>query len=137
MNARVSKIGNVDGCGIRIVDADKVAAVRAVMPTEDDVLALSDVLNLLGDPTRLKLLAALLQAGEMCVCDLAAVTGQSESAVSHALRLLRAHRVVSVRRAQRMAFYRLEDAHVRLMLDVGLAHTGHSEIVHDTDHTDH
>lgn len=50
MNARVSKIGNVDGCGIRIVDADKVAAVRAVMPTEDDVLALSDVLNLLGDP---------------------------------------------------------------------------------------
>lgn len=106
------------------------------MPAEDDVLALADVLNLLGDPTRLRLLAALLEAGEMCVCDLAAATGQSESTVSHALRLLRAHRVVSVRRAKRMAFYRLEDSHVRMMLDVGLAHTGHSAILHDTN-TDH
>ena len=63
------------------------------------------------------LLVALLEAGELCVCDLAAVTGMSESAVSHALRLLRAHRVVSVNRRGRMAFYRLDDGHVRMLLD--------------------
>lgn len=133
----VTHPGTVDECRVRVVDGEKVAAVRATMPAETVVLALADVLDLLGDVTRLKLLAALLEAGEMCVCDLAAATGQSESAVSHALRLLRAHRVVSVRRAHRMAYYRLEDAHVRMLLDVGLAHTGHSRIVHDAAHREH
>jgi len=121
---------SMDACGVRVVDGPKVAAVRAAMPPEADVAELADVLGLLGDPTRLKLLAALLQAGEMCVCDLAAATGQSESAVSHALRLLRAHRIVSVRRASRMAFYHLDDGHVRMLLDVGLAHTGHTDVLH-------
>lgn len=121
---------SLDACGVRVVDGEKVAAVRATMPSEADVLELADVLSLLGNPTRLQLLVALLEGGEVCVCDLAAVTGQSESAVSHALRLLRAHRVVSVRRDHRMAFYRLEDSHVRMLLDVGLSHTGHTSIVH-------
>ena len=40
-------------------------------------------------PNRLWLLVALLAGGEMCVCDLAAVTGMSESAASHAVRWLR------------------------------------------------
>ncbi|MGX6602144.1 ArsR/SmtB family transcription factor [Micromonosporaceae bacterium Da 78-11] len=130
---QVSGIGELDG-RVRVVDADKVDAVRAVMPADTDVVALADVLHLLGDPTRLKLLMALLEVGEMCVCDLAAACGQSESAVSHALRLLRAHRIVAVRRAHRIAYYRLDDTHVRMLLDVGLAHAGHSDIVHETDH---
>jgi DNA-binding transcriptional ArsR family regulator len=121
---------SLDACGVRVVDGEKVAAVRASMPAEADVLELADVLSLLGNPTRLQLLVALLEGGEVCVCDLAAMTGQSESAVSHALRLLRAHRVVSVRRDHRMAYYRLEDNHVRMLLDVGLSHTGHTSIVH-------
>ena len=73
----------------------------------------------------LRVLVALLE-GEMCVCDLAAVARASESAVSHHLRLLRAHRVVQVRRTGRMAYYRLADAHVRLLLDVALTHIGHA-----------
>lgn len=126
-------MASLDACGVRIVDGEKVSAVRAAMPPDTDVAELADILALLGDPTRLKLLAALLESGEMCVCDLAASTGQSESTVSHALRLLRAHRVVSVRRANRMAFYRLDDGHVRMLLDVGLAHTGHTEVLHVAD----
>ena len=66
----------------------------------------------------------------MCVCDLAAASGLTESAVSHALRLLRAHRVVSVSRRGRMAYYRLDDAHVRMLLDLGLTHTEHTTTVH-------
>lgn len=123
-------VSSMDACGVRTVDAAKVQAVRAAMPVDTDVLELADVLGLLADPTRLRLLVALLEAGEMCVCDLAAATGQSESTVSHALRLLRAHRVVAVRRDRRMAFYRLDDNHVRMLLDVGLSHTGHTSIVH-------
>jgi DNA-binding transcriptional ArsR family regulator len=114
-----------DVCGVRVVDIERVEAVREVMPLASDVSALSDIFGLLADPGRLRLLVALLE-GEMCVCDLAASTGQSESAVSHALRLLRAHRVVRARRAGRMAYYKLADAHVRLLIDLALTHVGHS-----------
>ena len=67
----------------------------------------------------------------MCVRALAAVTGQSGSAVSHALRLLHAHRVVSARHAHRMTYCRLEDRHVRMLLDLGLAHASRAAIIHD------
>ena len=120
----------VDACGLKMVDAAKVSLVLAVMPTEDTVVDLADVFGLLADPGRLRLLAALLEGGELCVCDLSVAAGMNESAVSHALRLLRAHRVVSVSRRGRMAYYRLDDAHVRMLLDLGLAHAGHTVAVH-------
>ncbi|MGW4796985.1 ArsR/SmtB family transcription factor [Nonomuraea sp. NPDC004297] len=119
----------LDGCTVRVVDADRVTAVAERMPSAGDLTDTADVFGLLSDPNRLRLLVALLD-GELCVCDLAAVTGQSESAVSHALRLLRAHRIVAARRSGRMAYYRLEDPHVRMLLDLALAHTEHTEAVH-------
>lgn len=126
-------VAPLDGCTVRMVDPDRVAAGRAALPPDADVAELADVFGLLADPGRLRLLTSLLEAGELCVCDLAAATGLNESAVSHALRLLRAHRVVQVRRAGRMAYYRLADSHVRLLLDVGLTHTGHTTAVHVAD----
>jgi DNA-binding transcriptional ArsR family regulator len=119
----------LDGCAVRVVDADRVAAVRAAMPSERDVTDLADVFGLLSDPGRLRLLVALLE-GEMCVCDLAAAADLSESAASHALRLLRAHRVVEVRKDGRRARYRLADSHVRMLLDLALTHVGHTTAVH-------
>lgn len=119
----------VDGCTVKVVDADRVVAVRERMPEAGDLTDTADVFGLLSDPNRLRLLVALLD-GELCVCDLAAVTGQSESAVSHALRLLRAHRIVAARRSGRMAYYRLEDPHVRMLLNLALAHTEHTEALH-------
>ena len=110
---------------MRIVDRDRVADVRASMPGDEQVAELADVFGLLADPGRLRVLVALLE-GEMCVCDLAAAAGASESAASHHLRLLRAHRVVQVRRTGRMAYYRLADAHVRMLLDLALTHIGHA-----------
>ncbi|YCK34162.1 ArsR/SmtB family transcription factor [Actinomadura sp. ATCC 39365] len=119
----------MDGCTVKVVDADRVSAVCERMPAAEDLTDTADIFGLLSDPNRLKLLVALLD-GELCVCDLAAVTGQSESAVSHALRLLRAHRIVAARRSGRMAYYRLADPHVRMLLDLALAHTEHTEAIH-------
>ena len=119
-------VASLDGCAVRMVDPERVAMVRAALPPEADVAELADVFGLLSDPGRLRLLTSLLEAGELCVCDLAAATGMGESAVSHALRLLRAHRVVQLRRSGRMSYYRLADSHVRLLLDLGLAHAGHT-----------
>ncbi len=121
----ISLVAGPDDCAIRIVDRDRVAGVRASMPSDDQVADLADVFGLLADPGRLRVLVALLE-GEMCVCDLAAAAGASESAASHHLRLLRAHRVVQVRRSGRMAYYRLADAHVRMLLDIALTHIGHA-----------
>lgn len=116
-----------------MADPGRVEAARAALAGTAALGDAAEVFSLLGDPTRLSLLACLLEIGEMCVCDLAAATGQSESAVSHALRLLRARRVVEVRRDGRMAFYRLADSHVRMLLDVTVAHAGHTAavVVHD------
>ncbi|WP_433175009.1 ArsR/SmtB family transcription factor [Actinoallomurus sp. CA-150999] len=123
----------LEACALRVVDADRVATVRASMPPEGDVAEVADVFGLLADPGRLRVLVALLE-GEMCVCDLAAVAGASESAVSHHLRLLRAHRVVQARRSGRMAYYRLADAHVRMLLDVALTHIGHAPAAAHPEH---
>jgi DNA-binding transcriptional ArsR family regulator len=117
--------GVLDGCAVRVVDPQKVATVASAMPDGEAITELAQVFGLLSDPGRLRVIIALLEGGEMCVCDIAAACGNSESAVSHALRLLRAHRVVRVRRAGRMAYYRLDDSHVRMLLDLALAHVGH------------
>lgn len=123
----MSGVVSFDGCVVRTVDPGRVRAVRSALPGEEEVAALAGVFGLLGDPNRLRLLSALLEGGELCVCDLAASVGMGESAASHALRLLRAHRVVKVRRAGRVAFYSLIDGHVRLLLDVALAHVAHGD----------
>ncbi|MBO3744854.1 helix-turn-helix transcriptional regulator [Streptosporangiaceae bacterium NEAU-GS5] len=121
----MSNASDIGACAVRVVDRERVSGVLAAMPSQEDIGELADIFGLLADPGRLKVLVALLE-GEMCVCDLAAVSGASESAVSHHLRLLRAHQVVRARRAGRMAYYRLADAHVRMLLDLALTHIGHA-----------
>lgn len=118
---------SMDACDVRVVDAERVAHVREHLPAGELTQELSDVFGILGDANRLRLLACLLEGGELCVCDLAAATGMSESAASHALRLLRAHRVVKVRRSGRMAYYSLRDGHVRMLLDLALEHMRHDD----------
>jgi DNA-binding transcriptional ArsR family regulator len=114
----------LDACEVKLVDPARVRAVQASLPRPEVVGELADVFGLLSDPNRLRLLTALLEGGELCVCDLAAATGMAESATSHALRLLRAHRVVKARRSGRMMHYSLCDGHVRMLLDVALEHVG-------------
>ena len=91
----------------------------------DQLVRGAALFRLLGDPTRVRLLYALLEAGELCVCDLAAATGTAETTVSQSLRMLRASGVVTGRRQGRLVFYRLADAHVRLLLDLAREHLGH------------
>ncbi len=86
---------------------------------------LAELFRLLGDPTRVRILFALLAAGELCVRDLATVVETSETKVSQALRLLRGAGVVRNRRDGRNVIYRLDDAHVRTMLEISHEHVAH------------
>ncbi len=115
----------VDVCEVKMVDVERVEHARARVPTVAETDRLAEWFRVLGDPTRTRLLYALLEAGELCVCDLAATIGAAETTVSHALRWLRTAGMVSVRRDGRMMFYSLDDAHVRMLLDLGREHLRH------------
>jgi DNA-binding transcriptional ArsR family regulator len=116
-----------DECEVKRVDAGKVTAVRQRVDP-DEAARLADLFRLLGDPTRARILFALLEGGELCVCDIADVVDTPESTVSHALRLLRTAGIVRNRRAGRMIHYSLDDAHVRMLLDLSLTHLRHGEV---------
>ena len=122
----MSVVTGLDGCAVACAHPEKVELVVANAPDAGDLARLTGVFKLLGDPTRVRLLYALLEAGELCVCDLAASTGTMETTVSQALRLLRASGVVTGRRQGRNVFYRLSDAHIRMLLDVTREHTLHA-----------
>lgn len=82
---------------------------------------MASLYRLLGDVSRLRIVLAL-RGGEMCVCDLAATVGISESAVSHQLRRLRDLALVKSRREGQAVYYALDDHHVAQLLDVGRRH---------------
>ena len=98
-----------------------VSAALAGQPGPAVVVAATALLKACADPTRFRILSAL-RTGEVCVCDIAAVVGVSESAVSHHLRLLRELDLVRFERRRRMAYYRLADGHVREILEAAVEH---------------
>lgn len=116
----------LDRCEVTCVDPERVAAVAELLPDERESQHLAETFRVLSDPGRVRLIVALLE-GELCVCDLAAVTGLSETACSHNLRLLRSQRLVRYRKQGRNVYYALDDAHIRLLLDVGLQHVAEGE----------
>ena len=121
------KVVGLDGCAYRCVHPDKVEVVRRAALSEEALTRSAGLFKLLGDPTRARLLYALLEAGELCVCDLAAATSQQETTVSQSLRMLRASGVVTGRRQGRLVYYRLADAHVRMLLDLTREHVSHEQ----------
>jgi DNA-binding transcriptional ArsR family regulator len=95
----------------------------------DDAVLLAERFKLLADASRLRMIYALLEAGELCVSDLAGFVEVSESATSHQLRQLRLAGLVRARKQGREVFYRVADRHVRVLLDVAVEHYlhGHEE----------
>jgi DNA-binding transcriptional ArsR family regulator len=99
--------------------------------TRDSHVEAAEMFRLLGDPSRLAILHCLLDKDELCVCHLADMAGVGENVVSQAMRLLRAAEVVRTRRDGRRIYYRLADAHVRLLLDLSADRVRHREAAAD------
>jgi DNA-binding transcriptional ArsR family regulator len=98
-------------CDISHLNPERVGAARSALLPAEEAADLAETFKLLGDVTRVRILDALSRQ-ELCVCDLAALVGLSESAVSHQLRLLRGMRIVRSRKSGRMVFYALDDQHI-------------------------
>jgi DNA-binding transcriptional ArsR family regulator len=112
-----------EDCAVRRVDLEKVRKGRALLLSDSVYADTAATFRVLSDQSRAKIVFSLLQQ-ELCVCDLAAVCDLSESATSQHLRILRALRVVKVRRSGRMAYYRIDDEHTRVLLRVCLNQVG-------------
>lgn len=93
----------------------------------EDAEQLASRFQLLADPGRVRIVYALIEAGELCVNDLTAHLDASQSATSHQLRQLRLAGLVRSRRQGREVFYRVADTHVRLLLDVAVEHYLHEQ----------
>lgn len=111
----------LDKCEVNCIHDEAVQAVRQVLFSEDVAASLAELFKALGDPTRVKILFSLMTR-ELCVCDLTAVIGVSESAVSHQLKILRTLRLVKFRREGKILYYSLADDHIEKLFAQGLEH---------------
>ena len=114
-------IPDIDKCDCTIIHEEVVSEVRQHMPEEEQLLDLADLFKVFGDSTRVKILCALFKA-EMCVCDIAALLGMTKSAISHQLRVLKQSKLIKNRRDGKVVYYSLDDDHVKMIFDQGLAH---------------
>ena len=96
------------------------------MPIDESAASqVAELFSMLSDPSRARIISALLERREMHVGALAECLEMSESAVSHQLRGLRQMRLVHARREGRQVFYRLEDEHVADLFQQGIDHVLH------------
>ena len=109
----------MDVCQEKILHMTQVKRAVENVPDSNTLQSMADIFKTLGDPSRLKIVTALSTC-ELCVCDLAAVCGPSESAVSHQLRILRNLKIVRYRREGKIVFYRLDDDHVKSLISQSL-----------------
>jgi DNA-binding transcriptional ArsR family regulator len=106
---------------VSFTDVTRVQRVRRSLVTAEGAAGLAETFSLLGDATRTRILHAL-SVDELCVSDLAGLLEISASTASHQLRLLRDRRLVAVRRAGKRTYYRLQDEHIRTLIDMGVSH---------------
>ena len=108
-------------CEVNVIHQDVLDRVRAKMPEEDLAYDVSELFKVFGDSTRARILCAL-SIEEMCVCDLSALLGLSQSAVSHQLRLLKVSRIVKYRKEGRVVYYSLDDDHIHQIFALAFQH---------------
>lgn len=107
-----------------MIDEQAVKTAQAGLIDGLTATRLAEAFAALSDPTRVRIISALLE-GELCVFDLAAVLGLSQSATSHQLRILRHLNLVRTRKEGRLVYYALDDEHIRDLFQRGLEHVRH------------
>jgi DNA-binding transcriptional ArsR family regulator len=115
---------NDEQCTATYIHEDRVQDALQFLVEDSTAELLAETFKALSDPTRVRMVSLLADA-ELCVCDLAAALGMTQSAVSHQLRTLRDLRLVRWRREGRQIFYALDDDHVADLFRRGLEHVAH------------
>jgi DNA-binding transcriptional ArsR family regulator len=117
----IAAVSSADLCSDQSHGGLALEGVRSSRASRGLLERTAVLFSAMGDPTRLRLLEAL-SIRELCVCDLAELSGVSQSAVSHQLRLLRELGLVAFTREANRVIYRLADDHVAVLLRQGFDH---------------
>ena len=111
----------IETCEVSVIHKDVLARVKEKMPDEEPVYEVSELFKVFGDSTRARIICAL-NIEEMCVCDLAALLGMTQSAIRHQLRILKVSRIVQSRKQGRVVYYSLDDAHIGQIVAMAFDH---------------
>ena len=111
-------------CSERCINEKNVKKTIHSFPELETIVGIAEIFKALSDPSRLKIVFTLLSR-EHCVCDIAVVCRQSESAVSHQLRILRVLKIDKNRRDGKIVYYSLDDDHVKSLIQMSLEHISH------------
>ncbi len=111
-------------CEDQYVDREKVLRAQRTMVDGRSATRLAELFKALSDPTRVRIISALSET-DLCVYDLAATLGMSQSAVSHQLRSLREMHLVRYHKEGRHVYYQLDDEHIHHLFKLGLEHVEH------------
>ncbi len=105
----------------KLINEKKARAVEKKLFPDQLIKELAETFKSLSDFTRLKILLALAES-ELCVCEIAILTGVSVPAVSHQLRLLKNAKLVSSRKEGKMVYYSLNDKHIGKIVEEAKKH---------------
>ena len=108
-------------CDCNIIHQETVDEALKQMPEQDIFNKLAEFFKILGDTTRAKILFTL-DKNEMCVCDIAAIVGTTQSAISHQLRILKQSKLVKFRKDGKIIYYSLDDEHIAEIVKKGREH---------------
>lgn len=110
---------NIFECNV--IHNDVIKKVKDTMPSDELIFDVAELFKVFGDSTRMKIICALLEE-ELCVCDIAAITNTTQSAISHQLRVLKQAKLVKYRKEGKIVYYSLDDEHVREIFVKGREH---------------
>lgn len=111
---------NKDTCEIYCYDEEKVNRIQGNLQTVD-ISSVAQMLKAIADKNRVKITYALCQDDELCVCDIANIIGVMVANASHHLRTLHKQGIVKFRKEGKLAFYSLDDEHIRQIMMIALA----------------
>ena len=109
---------DADRCELLCLDVPLAESLRASLLGEQAAAERAARASALGDATRLRVASALAAGGELCVCDLAWITGRAENLISHHVRVLRGAGLASSRRQGKMVLYQLTEVGSALLASV-------------------
>lgn len=104
-----------DRCDLLCLDLPRAETIRWKRLGVGAAEEAAERARALSDPTRLMLAAALEEGRELCVCDLAWISERAQNLVSHHLRVLRSHGLVTSRRDGKLVMYSLTDEGASLL----------------------
>jgi ArsR family transcriptional regulator len=114
-------------CAVDYIHQDLVLVAQKDLVDGLTATYMARIFEAMADPTRVRLISALMNT-KLCVCDLAAILGMTQSAISHQLRLLRDLRLVKAHKDGRMVYYVLEDEHIKELFLKTKEHIQHGSI---------